>query len=66
MHPLELDSQTTHGSTMVCRKQKKYSYMNKLHGVEVFVDLEASESCERFNVEKDQQNILMIGSFDDT
>ncbi len=54
MHPLELDSQTTHGSTMVCRKQKKYSYMNKLHGVEVFVDLEASESCERFNVEKDQ------------
>jgi hypothetical protein len=54
MHPIELDSQTTHGCTMVSRKQKKYSYMNKLHGVEVFVDLEASESCERFNVEKDQ------------
>jgi hypothetical protein len=54
MHPIELDSQTTHGSAMVSRKQKKYSYMNNLHGVEVFVGLEASESCEQFNVEKDR------------
>jgi hypothetical protein len=54
MHPIELDSQTTHGSAMVSRKQKKYLYMNNLHGIEVFLDLEASEACERFNVEKDQ------------
>jgi hypothetical protein len=54
MHPIELDSQTTQGSAMVSRKQTKYSYMNNLHHIEVFVDLEASESCEWFNVEKDQ------------
>jgi hypothetical protein len=54
MQSIELDFQTTHGSVVVSMKQKKNSHICNLHGVEVFLDLEAFKSCERLNVEEEQ------------
>jgi hypothetical protein len=64
MQSIELDFQTTHGSAMVSRKQKKYSNICNLHGIEVFFNLEACKSCEGFNVEEENRTYSMIGSFD--
>ncbi len=64
MQSIELDSQTTHDNAMISKEQKKYFHMHNLHIVEVFLDLEASKSCDQFNVGEDKQDILM--SFDDT
>jgi hypothetical protein len=66
MQSIELDSQTTLGNAMVFKEQKKHCHMHNLHIVEVFLDLEASKSCDQFNVGEDKQDVLMIGSFDDT
>jgi hypothetical protein len=53
MQSIELDFQTTHGSVMVFMKQKTNSHICNLHGVGVFLDLEAFKSCERFNAEEE-------------
>jgi hypothetical protein len=54
MQSIELDFQTIRGSVMVFMKQKQIPHICNLHGVEVFLDLEAFKSCERFNAEEEQ------------
>jgi len=49
MQSIELDFQMTPINTISFRKQKRF-----LHVVNVFLNLEAFESCDGFHMEKDQ------------
>jgi hypothetical protein len=49
MPSIELDFQMTHINTISSRKQKRF-----LHVANVFLDLEASKSCDGFHMEEEQ------------
>jgi hypothetical protein len=49
MQSIELDFQMTPINTISSRKQKRF-----LHVAKVFLDLEASKSCDGFHMEEDQ------------